>query len=190
MRGYPNAVEAMRLLHQAEVLNPGPWADHSRVAARCARKIAAAAGMNADKAYVLGLLHDVGRRYGRGHLMHVYHGYRFMMGQGYEDVARVCLTHSFPVRDFDTFIGRCDIPEDQQNEIRELLSEIEYDDYDRLIQLCDGLGSAEGVVDVQARMLDVKRRYGSYPQAQWDTVMALKAYFEEKTGKDIYEIVK
>ncbi|MBR3973332.1 MAG: HD domain-containing protein [Oscillospiraceae bacterium] len=190
MSGYPNQVEALRLLREAEKLNPGAWADHSRVAARCARKIAAAAGMNADKAYVLGLLHDVGRRFGRGHLMHVYHGYYYMKGLGYEDAARICLTHSFPVQDFEIFIGRRDIPESQQDEIRTLIDQMIYDDYDRLIQLCDGLGGTEGVADIQQRMLDVKTRYGSYPQEQWDRVMELKAYFEEKTGKDIYEIVK
>ena len=128
MSGYPNAVEAMRLLHQAEVLNPGAWADHSRVAARCARKIAAAAGMNPDKAYVLGLLHDVGRRFGRGHLMHVYHGYRYMMGKGYDEVARICLTHSFHKPDFETYIGRRDIPDYQQEELKQLLEATEFDD--------------------------------------------------------------
>ena len=38
-------------------------------------------------------------------------------------------------------------------------------------------------------MADVKRRYGNYPQDKWDMNMHLKKLFEEKTGKDIYEIV-
>ena len=48
----------------------------------------------------------------------------------------------------------------------------------------------EGVVDMESRMLDVKKRYGFYRQDKWDTNMWLKSYFEEKTGKNIYEIVK
>ena len=189
-KGYPNMLEANRLLHDAYLHNPGPWADHSRVAARCARKIADAAGMDGDKAYVLGLLHDVGRRFGRGHLMHVYHGYYYMNGLGYDNVARVCLTHSFAVQEFNVFIGHCDIPDYQQEEIRSLLMDIEYDDYDRLIQLCDCLADSDGVVNMEERMADVKRRYGTYPQEKWDAHMNLKAYFEEKTGRDIYSIVK
>ena len=186
----PTREEAHRILEEAEACNPGPWGDHSRVAAMCACKIAAASGMDPEKAYVFGLLHDIGRRFGRGHMMHVYCGWRYMLEKGDGEVARICVSHSFPVRDFDIFIGNRDIPEHQQAELRKLLSKMEYDDYDRLIQLCDGLGAAEGVVNVEDRMRDVKRRYGSYPQAQWDAVMALKAYFEEKSGRDIYETVK
>lgn len=42
---------------------------------------------------------------------------------------------------------------------------------------------------MEARMADVNRRYGFYPQEKWDANMKLKRYFEEKAGKDIYEIV-
>lgn len=42
---------------------------------------------------------------------------------------------------------------------------------------------------MEARMSDVARRYGSYPQEKWDKNMALKDYFSVKAGKDIYEIV-
>ena len=61
MRGYPNREEAEKILLEAERCNPGPWGGNSRIAARCAEKIAAAAGMDKEKAYVLGLLHDIGK---------------------------------------------------------------------------------------------------------------------------------
>ena len=62
---YPSRKEALTLLQDAERRNPSPWAGHSRVAASCAERIAARCpGMDADKAYVLGLLHDIGRRAG------------------------------------------------------------------------------------------------------------------------------
>ena len=48
------------LLKDAEKCNPGPWGDHSRVAAHCAERIASACGdMDAEKAYILGLMHDI-----------------------------------------------------------------------------------------------------------------------------------
>ena len=65
-----------------------------------------------------------------------------------------------------------------------------YDAYDRLIQLCDSLAGAEGVMDIEARMLDVKRRYGAYPQKKWDINMSLKQHFEELAGQDIYSLVE
>ena len=39
------------------------------------------------------------------------------------------------------------------------------------------------------RMEDIRRRYGGYPQAKWDTNLALKRYFENKAGRDIYDVV-
>lgn len=59
---YPTIQEAERLLKEAAQCNPGPWENHSRVAAQCAKKIAEKCmGMNPEKAYVLGLMHDIGR---------------------------------------------------------------------------------------------------------------------------------
>ena len=137
MKAYPTTEEAARLLQDAESCNPGPWGDHSRIAAQCARKIAAAAGMDPEKAYVLGLLHDIGRKFGKGHLTHVYDGWRYLGEQGYPDAARICLTHSFSTPTLENYIGSRDIPEAQQRELEEALTSLEYDDYDRLIQLCD-----------------------------------------------------
>jgi hypothetical protein len=51
------------------------------------------------------------------------------------------------------------------------------DDYDKLIQLCDSLAGAEGVLDIEERMGDVKRRYGAYPQEKWNSNLAINKYF-------------
>ena len=189
-RTFPTVEEAECLLREAESCNPGPWGNHSRVAAQCAKKIAAAAGLDEEKAYVLGLLHDIGRKFGIKHLAHVFDGYYYMQSLGYEDAARICLTHSFCCPKLDVYIGNFDIPQEQQYQLQTLLDQLVFDDYDRLIQLCDCLAGSEGVVDMEARMLDVKKRYGFYRQDKWDTNLWLKAYFEEKTGSNIYTIVR
>ena len=186
---YPAREEAERLLIEAEACNPGPWGNHSRVAAMCAEKIAAAAGMDKEKAYVLGLLHDIGRKFGVKHLGHVYDGYQYMKELGYDEVARICLTHSFSVPDLEVYIGNRDISDKQQEEIRAALAACVYDEYDKLIQLCDALAGADGVVPMEERMADIRKRYGSYPQDKWDANMALRSYFEEKAGEDIYCLV-
>ena len=59
-----------------------------------------------------------------------------------------------------------------------------------LFRSCDALGSAEGVVNIEERMEDVKKRYGSYPQTKWDKNIELKKYFDKLAGRDIYGIVK
>lgn len=185
-RNWPDRKEAEQILKEAEPLNPGPWVNHCRVAAECAEKIAAACGdMDPEKAYVLGLLHDIGRRFGVKHLGHVYDGYVYMMKLGYPDVAKICLTHSFSTQNIHEYIGRFDIAEEQQKVLEEALVICEYDDYDRLIQLCDSIAGAEGVMTIEDRMGDVKLRYGSYPQEKWDKNLELKKYFEDKIGKNI-----
>ncbi|WP_242841993.1 HD domain-containing protein [Lachnospira multipara] len=81
---YPTRDEAEQLLKEAEKLNPGPWGDHSRTVAHCAQCIAEKSRLNSDKAYVVGLLHDIGRRFGKRHLGHVSDGYLYMMSLGYD----------------------------------------------------------------------------------------------------------
>lgn len=187
----PTRKESEMLLEEAEACNPGPWGNHSRVAAHCAEKIAAACPeLNSDKAYILGLLHDIGRKFGVRHLGHVSDGYTYMMSLGFDEVARVCLTHSFNNKTTDEYIGKFDTSEEELRMIQNELSKITYDEYDILIQLCDSLAGAEGVMAIEERMEDVKCRYGSYPQEKWNSNLAIKKHFEEKTGKDIYIVVE
>ena len=142
-----------------------------------------------EQAYVLGLLHDIGRRFGVRHLGHVSDGYAYMMAVKFDEVARVCLSHSFNNQTLEDYVGAIDTTEDELDMIRNGLAEMVYDDYDRLIQLCDSIARAEGVVDMEERMSDVKRRYGSYPQSKWDANIALKRYFEDKIGQNLYDVV-
>ena len=186
----PSREEAIELLREAERCNPGPWGNHSRVVAHCAEKIALECDdLDSNKAYILGLLHDIGRKFGVRHLGHVSDGYSYMMSLGYNEVAKICLTHSFNNLTTDEYIGNFDTMEDELKLIQEALKSSTMDEYDRLIQLCDALAGAEGVLDIEERMRDVKCRYGSYPQAKWDSNLALKEHFEAKMGKDIYEVV-
>ena len=187
---YPSASEARRILAEAEPCNPGPWGNHSRTAAHCAEKIAARAGLYPEKAYVLGLLHDIGRKFGKRHLGHVSDGYTYMMKLGYPDAARICLTHSFNDMRIETYVGNFDTTEEETALIRTKLGETVPDDYDRLIQLCDSISGAEGVMDMIERMSDVKRRYGNYDPGKWDRNLELRAYFENRMHMDLYEAVE
>ena len=187
---YPSRSEAESLLYEAETCNPGPWGDHSRTAAHCAACIARQCGLDPEKAYVLGLLHDIGRRFGKRHLGHVVDGFVYMTRLGWDEPARVCLSHSFPDKNLDDYVGRRDTTPAETALLEWELGRMEYDVYDYLIQLCDALAGAEGVLEIEARMEDVRRRYGAYPQMKWDANLALLRRFEQACGgQSIYAVV-
>lgn len=183
----PTREEAMALVRDGLSCNPGAWGRHCLTAAHCAEKIANACGdMDAEKAYILGLLHDIGRKFGVRHLGHVSDDYTYMKSLGYDEAAKICLTHSFNAQTVDEYIGNFDVSEEELTLIKTELAKVIYDEYDWLIQLCDSLAGAEGVLDIEARMNDVKKRYGSYPQQKWDSNIHLMHYFEAKMGQNIY----
>ena len=91
----PEKNEADDLLKWAGELNPGPWINHSKVVAKTAEKIAQKCSLDCNKAYVLGLLHDIGRYEGVTGLRHIIAGYELMSKKNYVDNAYICLTHSF-----------------------------------------------------------------------------------------------
>lgn len=186
---YPNREEAKKLLIDAGKDNPGAWTTHSENVAFCAERIAKECpDLNAEKAYVLGLLHDIGRKFGVKHFGHIYDGYQYMTELGYDEVARICISHSFSIQKIEDYIGKFDVTEEQKQVVADYLNTMVYDDYDRLIQLCDSIGAADGIVSMEERMGDVKRRYGAYPQDKWEKNLSLKEYFSKKTGKDVYSL--
>ena len=65
-------IEADKELKLAVQLNPGPWEQHSISVAKNARLIAEKTSvMDSDKAYVMGLMHDIGRRAGIKGILHI-----------------------------------------------------------------------------------------------------------------------
>ena len=146
---FPTREEALKLIRDGLLFNPGPWGKHCLTAAHCAEKIASACGdMDVEKAYILGLLHDIGRKFGVRHLGHVYDGYVYMKSLGYDEAAKICLTHSFNNHTIDEYIGKFDVTDEELTIIKTELAKTIYDEYDRLIQLCDCLAGAEGVLDM------------------------------------------
>lgn len=176
------------MLHEAEQRNPGPWVGHSLTAARCASAIARACGdMDPDAAYVLGLLHDIGRRAGVTDLRHTIDGWRFLSGLGNHDAARICLTHSFPITVLESYQGENDCSSKEVSFLRQFLSEVHYDEYDRLIQLCDAIVLPEGPTFIEKCLIDVALRRGvnDYTIQKWRAFLEIKAAYERRAGTSL-----
>lgn len=179
-------------LEKAGKTNPGPWTDHCRYAAMACRNIAAhCEGMSADEAYILGLLHDIGRYEGVYAAKHLIKGYRYCMERGWEKPAQICITHEFMIQDIRKAGGPMDVSEEDYRFIEEFLQNVRYDDYDRLVQLCDALALPTGFCILEKRFVDVALRYGIYPATleRWKKVLEIKEMFEKKTGCSIYDLL-
>lgn len=186
----PDKERAAEELNIAGKLNPGPWTKHSENVGIAAWNIAALVpGMDAEKAYIVGLLHDIGRRVGIvGIPKHVYEGYKFCMENGWDEAARVCMTHSYPLmaKEFNYEPDSL-----EEKEIKQYILNCRCDDYDLLIQMCDSLAADYGFCILEKRFVDVARRYGVFDNAVewWNSVFGIKEYFEEKMGCSVYDVL-
>lgn len=190
--GVPDLEEANLILRESEKLNPGPWVRHSIYVGRAAQNIAKnCSGMDADAALVLGMLHDIGRRYGVSSMRHAIDGYNFLMGDGYPMAARICMTHSFPLKDINAVCGKWDCSKEEFDFASKYIDEIVFDDYDRLLQLCDAIALPDGFVLMEKRMMDVALRHGvnKYTVPKWKATFEIKNHFEKISGKSIYSML-
>lgn len=187
-----NSQDALALLHEAEVLNPGPWVAHSLHVAEAARHIALRhPKLDSEKAFVFGCLHDIGRRNGISHMRHVVDGFQFLSRLGHKEEARICLSHSFPLKDVNAVFGRWDCAEEERLIVADFLRNVQYDDYDRLIQLCDALALPEGFCLLEKRFIDVALRYGTNDLTvpKWKATFEIKADFERLLGCSVYSLL-
>ena len=189
----PELAEAERLLNEAEAKNPGGWSDHARYVALAARNIAEAhSNLDAETAYILGLLHDIGRQEGVTNNRHTLDGYTFLNSLSYTDAARICLTHSFPIQDIKAAARRnWDGTDEELAFVEVYLNDVKYDDYDRLLQLCDALAWPSGFVMIEKRLVDVALRLGinNMTVEKWRAFLRLQEYFEKAIGRSVYSVL-
>ena len=188
----PTREQAVDLLHQAETLNPGDWIAHSFRVSQAAEIISAhLPGLDRQTAGTLGLLHDIGRRAGVTDIRHCIDGYTYLHDLGFEDAARICISHMFIIQEIQTANGIWDCSEAEIRFIQDYLAGLQYDDYDRLIQLCDALALPTGFCLIEKRLVDVAIRRGINAATvdKWKVFFRLKADFEARIGKSIYSLL-
>ena len=187
-----NKENAEMELKKAEVSNPGDWVKHSYyVALACETITAHTDDLSKDLAYCYGLLHDIGRYPGRTSEKHLIDGYRYCMNLGWDKAAQICISHAFMIQDIHTSIGTFDVSKEDYTFMEQFVRNATYDDYDRLVQLCDSLALPTGFCILEKRFVDVTMRYGFHPYtiARWKKILAIKDYFDEKCHCSIYELL-
>lgn len=187
-----NKENVERALKEASEANPGAWVDHSRYVAEACKNIALECNdLSAEQAYLFGLLHDIGRYAGISSERHLIDGYRYCMERGWKKAAQICISHAFMIQDIDTSIGKFDVSDDDYRFMKEFIANAVYDDYDRLVQLCDALATPTGFCLLEKRFVDVTIRYGVHPATidRWKKILEIKELFEKQIGCSIYTLL-
>ncbi len=188
----PTREQAESMIREAEELNPGPWVKHSWYVAKAAEAIAGRhPAMDPEAAFVMGYLHDIGRRFGAKGMVHVIDGYNYLIGKGFEDAARISLTHSYPTGRAYSALVKWDGSEAELRFVRRFLAKIQFDLNDKLIQLCDSLALPTGFCLVEKRLIDVALRYGTnrYSVPRWKAYLRLQEEFEQAIETSIYKVL-
>ncbi|MBQ8482536.1 MAG: HD domain-containing protein [Alphaproteobacteria bacterium] len=147
--------------------------------------------LNPDTAYCLGLLHDIGRIKDETvtKVPHGIEGFNYLAEHGYPDLAPICLTHGFISKD----IQKSDYPTYRPKlfkRVKEYLSELEYNDYDRIVQLADLFSRGKQIMSIHDRLEKNKSFYHiknlSYEKQAYD----LRDYINGKYGIDTEQLVQ
>lgn len=181
-----NLETAIKIVNERNQISHGNWYEHSFHVARAAYAIADMLKMDAEKAFVMGVMHDIGRSFSTGQFRHIRDGYEYLNSLGYPEIAKICLTHSFVIQDISTYVGKIDISDAEQMKYQFILSMQQYDCYDRLIQLCDSISTSNGYV-IPEKFVTNAFKYGIKESTleKWQAVLELYECFEEKLGMNV-----
>lgn len=184
-------------LSQGKTIGGKPYSfGHIKHVALLASSIAKSCGLDPDKAYVFGLLHDIGRFFvidDKGELIindkhrHPIEGYFYLKRMGYDEEARICITHAF--------IGQKNIyshlyTEIENKVIYEVLEQ-EYDQYDLLIQLADEMSVMNGWCTLESRLAReaLENGYNYDAWERFEYLHKIKIMFDKLANIDIYSFI-
>ena len=186
--------KALKILFQnikdeKELLLPkNRWILHSLYVGRAAERIAKSIGINSEKALIYGYLHDIGRMI--NHNNHPIEGYNYLINLGFENEARICLTHSFIDNDINKTAGGGPKDKDSYDFINNYLLNHPHNVYDNIIQLCDLFCLETGFTTIEKRLLDISNRKGIYDNSleHYQFALYLKSRIEKVLNFSLYNL--
>lgn len=171
--------------------NFGKWVKHSYLIGRTARNIAKELGMDKDIAYAIGCLHDIGKYDKEKGARHIIKGFEILRSETFFFPARIALTHSFIIKDVDSYSGKMNIGQKEKEFIEDYLFQIEYNDYDKLIQLLDGSIKYEYLgIEERARRTIEKHGDNGFYDVKIAKLKELEEYFSRKLKYPIVDYTK
>lgn len=171
--------------------NFGKWVKHSYLIGRTARNMAEELGLDPDIAYAVGALHDIGKYDQKKGARHIIKGFELLRSETFFFPARIAMTHSFIVKDVNSYSGKMNIKEKDKKFIEDYLYQIEYNDYDKLIQLLDGSIKYEYLgIEERARRTIEKHGDNGFYDIKIEKLKELENYFAKRLKYSISDYCK
>jgi uncharacterized protein len=148
--------------------------------------------VDVEHAAVLGLLHDLGRS--RGHnLRHGVEGYLLAQVAGHQEAGHICLIHILKGRTLEEGVRLGMLTTEEQLQLEE--SGWLSDDpslEEKIVIVADALMSDTGLVSIEEKYANSRRRYGGLPHHYQDEgwVKALAGEIEQLLGEDPYQVLQ
>lgn len=151
-------------------INTSSWINHSLNVGLCARTLATGLeNVDPNTAFVLGILHDIGRKF-KTDMQHTVYGYEYLVSKGYPNEALICLTHSHiygercannepAVPGWSCINGQSVWdPTIETDDLTKFLKQQNYTVYDSLLNIADIMATNDAILPVYDRLQDIATR--------------------------------
>lgn len=150
--------------------NTSAYFGHSLWEGKLCGDLAAACGLDPNRAQIYGILHDYGRCVSH-RFDHTIRGFELLVDAGWEDEALACLTHSYlsggrcancEVAEPGFYVDEDGNPCWQEDAVKDemtvFLEKYSFTDYDEILNMGDLMATSNGIVSPKERLADILSR--------------------------------
>lgn len=174
------------------------YEEHEIAVGACASILASACGLDVMKAGIMGYCHDIGKMISdekRDKTFHGLSGYEYFKSVGEDELAQICLTHTFPNIDFKSE-EYLNYGIENMEKAKDILKKLNINDYDRIVQLSDLLVHFDGRTvlyeNMKDRMSYIEKEYNVKHhdiRIKYKNAIKLKRYLENKYNCNVYKLL-
>lgn len=166
--------------------NLGPWVTRSKIIGKSAKIIGKELGLDEDIAFACGSLFDIGKKEKKKGLENNLRSFHILRNESYFFPAKIAISHSFILKDINSYLGEMNLKEKDIITIKNLLLSYSYTDYDKLIQVLDN-SITDTYLGIKKKQEILKEKYGKIPfeDERLKKLKEYEKYFENKLKNPI-----
>lgn len=166
--------------------NLGPWVTRSKIIGKSAKIIGKELGLDEDIAFACGSLFDIGKKEKKKGLENNLRSFHILRNESYFFPAKIAISHSFILKDINSYLGEMNLKEKDIITIKNLLLSYSYTDYDKLIQVLDN-SITDTYLGIKKKQEILKEKYGKIPfeDERLKKLKEYEKYFENKLKNSI-----